>query len=75
MEHKVNDLHADVVDLIAKVEFLKGEVEQANGKARAEGIEAGFKIFRWLMLRLHLNFDMKALEVLVMLEVVDKAVD
>lgn len=54
---------------------MKGEVEQVGDEARGQGVEAGFKIFYQLLLQLHPDFDMKALEALVMLEVVGEVVN
>lgn len=45
LEQEVNGLHANEVDLIVKMEFLKGEVKRASDEARGQGIKAGFKIF------------------------------
>lgn len=61
-------------DLITEVKFLKRDVKHAGNKAKGQGVQASFKVFRQLMLQLHPNFDMGALKALVTLEVVEEAV-
>lgn len=61
----MESLYMRVVGFTTKVEFLKGEVEQASDEARGLGVQASFKVFRQLMLQLHLDFYMEALEDLV----------
>lgn len=43
-------------------------------RLRGQGVQAGFKVFCQLLVQLQSNFDMKALETLVTLEVVDAIV-
>lgn len=61
-------------NLTAKVEFLKGEVEQADDKAKGQGIQVEFKVFCQLMLQLYPNFDIGTLKALVTVEVVEEAI-
>lgn len=68
LEWEVDGLHANAVDLTI-------EVERAGDEVRGQGIEVGLRVFRQLMLQLNLDFDMRALEVLITPEVVDEAVD
>lgn len=58
------------VDLTTKVEFLRGKVDTACDEARGKGVQAGYRIFCRISLQLQPNFDIKALEALVILEVV-----
>lgn len=74
LEREVESLHIRAADLTSKAEFFKGKVEHANDEARGHGVQVGFKVFHQLMLQLHLDFDIKALEALITLEVVEKAV-
>lgn len=42
----MESLHIRVIDFTADVEFVKGEVDHASDKARGQGVQAGFKVFR-----------------------------
>lgn len=50
-------------------------MEHVGEEARGKRIQAGFKIFCQLMLQLYPDFNIKALEALVMPTVVDQAID
>lgn len=63
-----------VVDFIADVEFLKGKVKQAGYEAKSQGVQVGFEVFWQLVLQLHPNFDMGALEAFFILEMVEEAI-
>lgn len=58
-------------DVTVEVEFLRGKVEHVDEKAKGKGIQASFKVFCQLILQLHLDFNIKAIEALVTLVVVD----
>lgn len=59
----------------AEMEFQKEAMTWAEDDATNRGIDAGFKIFKRLLLELHLNFNMKLLEARLSDEVIHKAMD
>lgn len=52
------------------MELLKEEIEHAGEEAKGQDVQVGFKVFRQLMLHLHPDFDIRALEGLITPEVV-----
>lgn len=75
LEKVIDDLNIIVSNLTTKVEFLKKKMVRVKDKAIGYGIEAGFKIFCLLKLKLHPNFDIVALEARVTTKVVGRAMD
>lgn len=69
------DLTANVEFLNGKVESLNNEVEIASDKVKGGGVQVGFRIFHQVALQLHLDFDIKALEALVTLEIMGQVVN
>lgn len=59
---------------MAKVEFLKREMEHASDEARGQSVQAGFKVFHKLMFQLHPDFNMRVVKAFITPEVMEEVV-
>lgn len=72
---KASNLEEIVNGLNAEAKLQKKEMARIKDEATDWGIDVGFKIFRWLLLKLHPHFDMGTLKAYVSNEVINEAMN